>query len=382
MIFGCLCLSINYSFTQELNKAVLDSIIHQCKKTNTNALIIYQGDSLLYENKFENPDTLINAMSATKSVASIAIGILLDKGFIDSVNQPVYTIYPEWNQGKKKLITIKHLLQHTSGLQNVPNTGVEIYGAPDAVQLALCAGLEDIPGTQFSYNNKACNLLAGIVEETSQLKLDDFLDKYLFSEMGIKKFKWNTDSAGNPYGMAGLVIYPNDFAKIGQLILNKGKWNGKQLINQDWVEKMVAPSEEYNQYGFQWWLIYEDNHITLDEDFYAFLKSKTDESTFQLLKKLEGTYPGLADVSTKARKIYSVEELKAINKLMGGVSPSAWQEGSGKIIGYAAEGYLGQFLIILPEKELVIVRMITTENFKEIPNNKQLMNLPELAKEL
>src|SRR5690554_3663369 len=98
-------LSIAGTYAQNLNQAVLDSIVNESDRTNSNALIIYQGEKVIYENYFSKPVQKIDAMSATKSVVSIAAILLLEHNYIDSLQQPVYTIYPEWNQGNKKKIT-------------------------------------------------------------------------------------------------------------------------------------------------------------------------------------------------------------------------------------------------------------------------------------
>ena len=376
----CSCSNLN---AQDLNKPILDSIIRQSERTNSNTLVIYQKGKQVYKNYFGKPVEKIEAMSATKSVVSIAMGLLLDKKFIDSLDQPVYTIYPEWKQGNKKFITIRHLLEHTSGIQNVPNAGEEVEVAPDVIQLALCAELDDIPGSKYSYNNKSSNLLSGIIEKTSKLKLDKFLNKYLFNELGIIDSKWRTDEAGNPYGMAGLLIYPEDFAKIGLFILNKGNWNGKQLLSEKWIKEMFTPSVNNKNFGYEWWLTYENQYFAIDDTFLASIKDKTDESTFSLVKKLKGNYNKMQDIGVKAREIYSIEELKLVGKFMQSLPPSNWRiENKGSIKNYAASGYLGQYLIIIPEKDLVIVRMITTENFKKIPNNSTFENLRILVNEL
>ena len=374
------CANLN---AQELNKPILDSIIRQCVRTNSNALLIYQKGKPVYKNYFGKPIEKIEAMSATKSVVSIAMGILLEKKFIDSLDQPVYTIYPEWKQGNKKLITIRHLMNHSSGMQNVMNAGEEVEVAPDIVKLALCAELEDIPGTRFSYNNKACNLLSGIIEKTSKLKLDKFLSKYLFNDLGIKDFTWRTDDKGNPYAMAGLIIYPEDFAKLGLLILNQGNWNGKQLISKDWINEMLTPSEKNNNYGLQWWLTSEKQYYALDDAFFASIKDKTDQITFDLVQKLKGNYKEMSGIGVKARSIYTPEELKLVGKLMQNIPPSNWRiENEGEILNYGARGYLGQDLIIIPKKDLVIVKMINAENYKKVPNNPGFQNFHVLVNEL
>ncbi len=380
--FFLLCFCCNLK-AQDLNKPILDSIIKQCEKTNSNAFLIYQKGKPIYKNYFGKPLEKIEAMSATKSVVSIAMGILLDNKFIDSLDQPVYTIYPEWKQGNKKLITIRHLLEHTSGIQNVPNAGEEVEIAPDIVQLALCAELDDTPGTHYSYNNKSSNLLSGIIEKTSELKLDKFLSKYLFNDLGITDFEWRTDDKGNPYGMAGLLIYPEDLAKIGLLILNHGNWNGKQLISEKWIKEMFTPSASNKNFGYEWWLTYEKQYYAISDAFFNSIKDKTDENTFELVKKLEGNYKNMSSIKNKFQSIYSPEELKTVGMLFQQLPAAVWKiENEGKILNYAASGYLGQYLIIIPEKELIIVRMITAENFKKIPNNNGFENLRIIVNEL
>src|SRR5690606_5234997 len=122
-------LSIATIYAQNLNQSILDSIVSECDRTNTNALLIYKGKKQVYENYFHKPIQKIDAMSATKSVVSIAVLLLLENAYIDSLEQPVYTIYPEWNQGNKKKITIQHLLEHSSGLQNMVIARITDYTA-------------------------------------------------------------------------------------------------------------------------------------------------------------------------------------------------------------------------------------------------------------
>lgn len=97
-------------------------------------------------------------------------------GKLTSIDEPVHAFFPEWRQGRKRDITVRMLMEHTSGLQNVPMTTLEIYPSPDFVQLALCAELDAEPGTTFAYNNKAVNLLAGIVERADDERWFDAMD--------------------------------------------------------------------------------------------------------------------------------------------------------------------------------------------------------------
>lgn len=199
----CPVFFLNVMGQQAIDQADLDALISRSQQTNSSALVVYLDGKLYYENYFGNRKQRIEAMSSTKSVVALAIGKLLTDGLLRSVDQYVYEFYPEWNVDVKREITIRHLMNHTSGLQNYTNTSVEIYPSKDFVRLALDAQVIEKPGTRFRYNNKAVNLLAGIVEKASGKKLDVYLKGNLFSPMGISDFQWSKDKSGNPHGMSG-----------------------------------------------------------------------------------------------------------------------------------------------------------------------------------
>lgn len=366
----------------ELDRAVLEQIVGESRRTNSDALVVIHDGETVVDETFGKPVRKIEAMSATKSIVSLAIGLLVDRKLID-IDDPVSSLYPEWKQGRKRTITIRHLLTHTSGLQNVANAGTEVEVAPDAVQLALCAELETDPGTVYSYNNKATNLLAGIVEKTSGQKLDAFLTKHLFTPLGITDIAWRRDPAGNPLGMAGLQILPSDLARIGQMILAKGRWNGGQVVSEEWLRVSFSPQALREEHGFYWWLMFERQSMVIDDALLAKVAAKAGEDAVPLLARMKGKYPSFAAMQSHARSVYAAEEFALAQRSLAHVSPSEIRiENEGRVIGYAATGYLGQQLIILPEKNLVVVRMITTESHRQVPNNSDFPTLKRLATKL
>ena len=187
-----------------VNLKALEQLKARAEATKSDAVVIVKDGKLVADWNFGQPRIKIEAMSATKSIVSLGIGRLVDMGKIKSVEQPVWDFYPEWNQGRKRKIMIRHLLNHTSGLQHEQD-GI-IYERPDFVRLALAAELTEDPGSKFSYNNKATNLLAGIIERASGKRMDRFIADEIFAPMGITDFRWSLDKAGNPHGMAGLEI--------------------------------------------------------------------------------------------------------------------------------------------------------------------------------
>jgi CubicO group peptidase (beta-lactamase class C family) len=232
-------------------EAALQRLVDGARQSHSDTLLVTRGGREIA--RLGNVDAPIELMSATKSVVALGIGQLVGDGRIESLDQPVSDFYPEWKQGRKRDITVRMLLDHTSGLQNVPRAPVEIYPAPDVVQLALAAELDSAPGEAFSYNNKAVNLLSGIVVKASGQPMDEFFRDGLFATLGITPGPWEKDAAGNPHAMSGLPLSARDAAKIGQLVLDRGRVGGQQPVPAAFIDAMLAPGARTGEAGLLWW---------------------------------------------------------------------------------------------------------------------------------
>jgi CubicO group peptidase (beta-lactamase class C family) len=240
-------------------EAALRMIAARAQATESDAvLVLRDGQLLLDRHRAGTTPGAIEMMSCTKSLVALGIGRLLTQGRLRSLDQPVADFYPEWKRGRKAAITLRMLMNHTSGLQNVPNTTVEIYPAPDGLQLALAAELSDAPGARFSYNNKAMNLLAGVIERAAGERMDQYLQREVLGPLGVRGPSWNEqggyDRAGHPYAMAGWVATAADAARVGQLVLDEGRVGAVQLIAPAFMREMVAQSQPFTPgYGLLWW---------------------------------------------------------------------------------------------------------------------------------
>ena len=341
-----------------IDPAQLAALVERAAATSSDALVILKNGKLVGEWYFGKPRTPIETMSVTKSVVGLAVGLLIDEGKVASLDVPVHALFPEWNQGRKRAITLRHLVDHTSGLADT--TPLEIYSSPDFVKLALAAELSEDPGSRFLYNNKAVNLLAGVVQVASGERLDRFLNRALFQPIGIREHEWELDKAGNPHGMAGLSLHPVDLARIGQLMLWRGEWGGARVLSQDWVEASTGPGQPLSPTGsLLWWLIPEpgSGKLTIDNALLAQWRSAGADPVF------------LRKMTPLAGRVFSSDaEFGAA--LQAALKPDLdlFQENMvkhklplpmklGPIIGYRAEGYLGQHLVVLPAAQLVAVRM-------------------------
>jgi CubicO group peptidase (beta-lactamase class C family) len=328
----------------------------RAKQSGSDAVVIYQDGKLVAEWYFGKPQGPIEAMSATKSIVGLVIGRLVDTGKLASLDQPVCELFPEWRQGKKQKITIRQLLDHTSGLQNERRADIEIYPSPDFIKLALAAELSEDPGTAFRYNNKAVNLLAAIVKIVSGKPLDQYARDELFAPMGITDVHWASDPAGTPQVMAGLEIRAQDLARLGQMMLDGGTWHGKQILSAAWIAELTRPSPREPGYGLLWWLHQSFRAMVADDEVIA--RWRAGGASAEFIAKLT---PLKDRVFTDRHAFFA-----AITGALGREQAwhdNTWRKGlpEGKslpspTLGYYANGYLGQYLVVIPAAGVVAVR--------------------------
>ena len=248
-----------------------------------NALLITRRGHLVFEKYFggySQDDTHLVA-SVTKSFISALVGIAIDRGFIEGVDQRVLGFFPEYAPGThehlKRRLTIKHLLTMTAGFQWRTGTrGHELFldrmrRSRDWVAFILNLPVKDGSFGTFQYNSAASHLLSAIITRSTGKCAQEFAIDHVFEPLGIdlpagnvphsysqadvfsnRGVRWPTDPQGNSAGGWGLVLRPRDMARFGLLYLNGGQWNGAQIISTQWVEDSVAPHTP--GYGYLWWL--------------------------------------------------------------------------------------------------------------------------------
>lgn len=352
-------------FSQSINYERLKNLLQKAEESHSESVIIYQNNKLVLEKYFGigNLHKKIEAMSATKSIVGLAVACILSDGILDSLDVPVYKYYPEWNQGQKKLITIRHLVNMTSGLQNNPNATVEIYPSKNFVQLALCAELTDKPGDKFNYNNKSLNLMSGIIKQITGKRMDIYIGERLFKPLGITNFSWTLDDAGNPHVMSGCQIQPSDFIKLGSLLYNKGKYNGRQIISEKYILSVTEPCKQYKGYGILWWIDYSKTVSIIDEEkINEFRNAKLSEEFIAKSILMKGVYDSDEKYLMKRETVFGTDAKEYINENLKGLSLRR-KEFSGDTT-FRAEGFLGNYIIINPKTKIVAVRMISENSFK------------------
>lgn len=254
-------------------------------KANIHAVLVARRGKLVFEHYFtgadENlgksagqvtfgPDVKHDERSVSKSVIGLVIGIAIDRGWIKSINESVFSYFPEYKDlstPAKDRITLRDLLTMSSGLDwqemNVPytsdaNSEIKMDFSPDPYRAALSPPLEFPPSVIWNYNSGSTELLGVILRKSTGKPVDQLAQAEIFGPIGIKDFEWyKYPQNGNPIAAAGLRLRPRDLAKLGQLVLQRGAWNGKQIISAKWIAESTTPQIgglDLNFYGYQFWL--------------------------------------------------------------------------------------------------------------------------------
>lgn len=234
----------------------------------THSLLVYHDGEILTENYFEPFDaTQVHYQySVTKSITSALIGIAIDQGLIQSVDQKLLDFFPEYDDIKhlderKKAITLKDVLTMRTGLVwdewthpygDERNDTYDLIASSDMVKHMLDLPMNAAPGTRFTYNSGATMLLSGIIENVSGRSTESFAEEFLFTPLGIRDWKWEQGFNDNLTNTGwGLHLLPQDMLRIGRLFLDNGRWKERQVVSKEWIEEST---QNYgNRYGYQWW---------------------------------------------------------------------------------------------------------------------------------
>ena len=236
------------------------------------SLVILKNDHLVYEKYFNgySRSDLHRVYSVTKSVTSSLIGILWDQQQIDSLTMPVAPFFPEYtNQidfdSRKNLIRLDHLLTMTAGFQwdedSYPyehplNDVYRLMQSNNWLEFIWQLPMAETPGRQFVYNSACTVLLSGLIQRQTDMPASDFARANFFHPLNISHWIWEKSSGDITKTGWGLYLTSIDMAKFGQLYLNLGKWQERQIISEQWIKTSTENfvTIDYNsRYAYQWW---------------------------------------------------------------------------------------------------------------------------------
>jgi CubicO group peptidase (beta-lactamase class C family) len=275
--------TIEYSSEGRRKQAGLEEFL---QSSQTTSFIVIKDDAIVYEGYFNgySRDSIVTSFSVAKSFTSALVGIAIDEGYLGSVDDLMVEYLPELKAKGFDELSIRHLLNMSSGIRFLPDDEVSFlgelsqftdegmsYSYPNLRSLALQIRPDGgQPGAEFNYNNYHLLLLGMILERATGRPVAEYLQEKIWQPLGMEyPASWSLDSEESGFelmqsGINGRAI---DFARFGRLFLNNGNWNGRQIISEAWVVESTSPDvhdqrpwhshtdwkTENGYYKYLWW---------------------------------------------------------------------------------------------------------------------------------
>ncbi|MDJ0836486.1 MAG: serine hydrolase [Acidobacteriota bacterium] len=232
------------------------------------SIIVIQNGVPVVERYYNGGDrrTLVDVRSAGKSVTSLLFGIALDQGAIESLDDPVSKYWPDAGGSAIGPVRLADVLTMRTGLAadgNDPESpGYEdnLDAADDPLSFAMSVPGAEEPGTRYRYNSLAAYIAGIVIERAVVSGLEDFARANLFEPLKIERWDWQEDRAGQTKGQGNLFLTAPGFARIGELVLNGGTYNGRRVVSSEWIDESLKPrfdisdSDPYaSGYGYYWY---------------------------------------------------------------------------------------------------------------------------------
>jgi CubicO group peptidase (beta-lactamase class C family) len=238
------------------------------------SMLVIRNGKLVAEAYPHDPgdrDKFANIQSCTKTITSITLGIAIKNGVDISVNDKLYDIYPDLFDGDiiKREMTLYDVLTMQAGLEfNNDKHTLQLYQTKkNSAGFVLSFPRLHEPGTVMHYNDGAPQLVSKAIETKTGMIEAEYARKNLFEPLNITDWQWESAHDGSTYGAFSLYLKPRDLAKIGQLLVQNGKWSDKQIIDPDYLSKATSHlvnSENNSPYGLYFWVDKRNQGFFLD----------------------------------------------------------------------------------------------------------------------
>jgi CubicO group peptidase (beta-lactamase class C family) len=329
----------------------LERLSAAARTAQSDSLIVIKDHRVVLNRRFGSAPGPIETRSATKGIAAVAVLALIADGKIRSLDEPLATFFPEFGSGPKRDITLRQVMNHSSGLRHAATNADALNAQSDRLAYARALPVSTAPGTTFSYSNEATQLLTGVIAIASGEATEEYVKRRLFSPLGIVNYRWKRDRSGAVQTYYGLELEAQDLARIGLLLADGGVFAGKRVLPEDLVAQLFMPSERYGGYGLCFWL---DPPVMQDE---ARLKAFPGSKAIKA-----GSLDSLNGRRFDSGELYFVE----VDKLLAGdtlglralhrAGKAPLQVLRESSLAAFAIGGLGQRLEIYPKARVVAVR--------------------------
>ena len=235
----------------------LNEAIEFAESSNSGGLVILHKGKIVTERYWQgwDQDTTMTIYSATKSMTALMVGMGLDEGYFEGLEQPISDFAPQWVDTPKADITLEHFLTMTTGLSTTPpdldsETTDQFEGLADGL------ALENTPGTVWEYNTPAYLMMFTMLEKATGENLEDYAGRKLFGPLGMNSVEWVKILVSEDVtNYRRIESNTRDMARFGLFTLRGGVWNNERLVSEEYFEKATSPYlESKSDYGFLYWL--------------------------------------------------------------------------------------------------------------------------------
>lgn len=229
-----------------------------------NSIMVLQGDDLILEEYRQGmqAERTTNIKSASKSLLALLVGVAIEEGYLEGVDQPIGPFFADYfarhPDPEKESITIGNLLTMQAGLGSTSQRNYGAWVLSDSwVDYALQQPMTEERGGRMIYSTGTSHLLSVILTEASGMSTREFAERYLFDPMGIRIGGWDRDPEGYYFGGNNLALSPRSLLKLGELVINRGEYDGQQLVAADWIDAALGKYTRSNfnpyDFGYMWW---------------------------------------------------------------------------------------------------------------------------------
>ncbi len=337
----------------------MQALAKQARANGSSAVVVWREGEPVFNWHDGRGFRPIELMSVTKMIVGVVTGVALGGDGIEALSTPLATWFPEWAGDARSTITLRHVLTHTSGLEVL--SSADVYAASDIVQLALDRPLVVKPGIAHRYSNSTFNLLAGVVKRATGQRLDEVAGEQLFGPLGFGDWSWQQDLVGNPFCMAGLSARADDIARIGEVLLERGRWQGQQLIPANWVAAM--PPKPPADVGLACFTQHEVTRSRVTKKLLdLWIAAGIDP---ELVSNIQPYADKDGDPEAWRRKLDTHTASRLAAEVLGRGLKLVDQD-IGSAVGYGHDGDLGQYLVVMPDDHMAVVRSREEKVYKRL----------------
>ena len=246
-----------------ISRESLEAASKFAEASSSTSLIVYHDGKIQLEKYWQgaNDDQAVYSFSMHKSVLALLVGIAISEGDIDSLDDPIAKYLSEWAYDSRSQISIRHALQMNSGFEpmsfpsNPFSKHVRRQIGTNLSATALSFRLQEKPGTVFSYNGVNPTLLVMVLEHATGKRYANYLSDKLWQPLGNHDAAvWLDHEGGLARGATSLYAVPMDWMRIGEMLLNNGRVDDRQVIPDGWIQQMKTPSATNPRYGLLTWI--------------------------------------------------------------------------------------------------------------------------------